>query len=501
MTQYSLSEVYSVLGLPPEERTFKPVNGVTADSSRVRPGWVFCAFKGSSADGHTFIPEAIRNGAVAVVCDRNWQPPASKGSGLSVPLIKVAQPRQALSNIAAWLAGNPSQNLMVCGITGTNGKTTTNWMIFNALAFLGMKCLRIGTLGISSSEGWSEAGELTTPDPERLQACLRQAVDSGHQACVMEVSSHSLDQRRADSVHFDCAVFTNLTRDHLDYHAGMEQYFAAKLRLFNILASSDKRRKLMLIGIDDEYGRRILEQDFGAEIECVTFGEDPSATVRIVSYRQSPLGSLVTLGFEGRNFEMESNYIGVHNAQNLAAAFGVCTGLGFDGQHVCEALEALPQVPGRLEAVHRGDFGVYVDYAHTPDALDRALRALRPVCRGKLFVLFGCGGDRDRGKRPIMGEVAAQLADSMIVTSDNPRTEDPEQIIKGIIKGLSREAIQSQTTIEPDRRKAISSAIQMLDQGDVLLIAGKGHEDYQIIGKEKLHFSDQEEVRKVLAGR
>jgi len=452
---------------------------------------VFVAVKGTTSDGHNYIREAFSNGCVLAVVSR---PEALEGrSG-----IFVADTREALSRLSALFSGYAARELVTVGLTGTNGKTTVNWLVCHMLRDLGEKALRIGTLGVEATGVIAVEGNLTTPDPIKLHHHLREAVDGGVRYCVIEASSHALDQRRVDDLCFDVGVFTNLTRDHLDYHADMESYFAAKARLFELMARHEKGLKTAVINLDSPHGRILREKAQGLGLRDFSFGSTKEAVVRLEEFTQEAAGSRARISFGGKTHGVESGLIGAHNGQNLCAAFAVGVALGFEAEKVARALEQAPQVPGRLEAVRGRDVTVFVDYAHTPDALQNALLSIRALSRRNLWVIFGCGGDRDRGKRPEMGKVAVKYADRVVVTSDNPRTEDPQVIIDDILaSGIKPEIVDA------DRRKAIYETISRAGPGDVILLAGKGHENYQIIGGNKRHFSDVEEAGAALrsAGR
>jgi UDP-N-acetylmuramoyl-L-alanyl-D-glutamate--2,6-diaminopimelate ligase len=477
---------------------------IALSSRKVAPGTLFVAISGAKADGHAFLADAAARGAVAAVVQRDFS--RSDAIPDRFPLLRVGNTKVALSLLSSARFQEPSSKLRTIGITGTNGKTTSNWLVFHLLNRLGHPSLRIGTLGTGFGEEMTAEGALTTPDAVDLHRLMAEAVTRKLKSCVMEVSSHALDQSRADHVEFDVAAFTNLTRDHLDYHGSMESYFRAKKQLFELLAASPKRTRVAVIGIDDPYGLELaqaLKKD--ARLEVLTFGFDGScvdsgsinsdSAIRISDYREDIGGSRLTLKFRGEQFAITSAFIGRHNAHNLATAFGCVVGLGIEPRLVAEQLASLPQVPGRLERVRDADPSVYVDYAHTPDALEKALSSLKEITPGKLWAVFGCGGDRDGGKRPLMADVAAALADRVVVTSDNPRTENPDAIIAQILSGKSGSLIRESGIVEADRREAIQKTLRAAGPGDVVLIAGKGHEDYQIIGTTKHHFSDQEEVR------
>jgi UDP-N-acetylmuramoyl-L-alanyl-D-glutamate--2,6-diaminopimelate ligase len=459
-------------------------------SARSNPGildpWIFVAIQGTKVDGHDFIEEAIRNGATLII--------AMRPVVASVPVIVVKDTRAALSKLVSRFYGNPSDELQVIGITGTNGKTTTNWLIHYALNLIGARSVRIGTLGFAlpgaAAEIEGETG-LTTPDAETLQGVLRWGINNGAKGAVLEVSSHALSQHRAADLEFDVAVFTNLTRDHLDFHETEENYKEAKWRLFELLEKSKKRTRVGVINIDDAVGREFHQRALKLHgVRVITFGRGVDATLRILLESQSFDGSRIKYSFNGANFEVEGRFIGAHNAENIAATLGALLGLGYPLSGILAAIKDLPAVPGRLEPVNLSpNFGVFVDYAHTPDALMRVLNALRPLTPGKLSVLFGCGGNRDKGKRPLMRKIATDLADRVIVTSDNPRLESPADIISDIMAGAASSELQK-TITEIDRRLGIRRAIEELRKGDVLLVAGKGHEDYQIVGDVKYPFLD-----------
>jgi UDP-N-acetylmuramoyl-L-alanyl-D-glutamate--2,6-diaminopimelate ligase len=464
------------------------VSAVVASSAAVAPGGLFVAVSGTKADGHSFVADAFSRGATAAVVER----PEVLGTR---PGIVVANSRQALSALAGLFADTPALKMKVVALTGTNGKTTTNWLIYNALEKLGLPSIRIGTIGVYARGVFDLPGELTTPDPISLHHMLAQAHSNGVRGCVIETSSHALDQCRVEDLYPDVAVFSNLTRDHLDYHGSMERYFEAKVHLFTLLCASEKKTRAAVINLDDSHGGTLWGR-YRDRAQDFTYGNSSKARVRIKEFAQSAAqGSVLRLSFDGQDYRINTPLIGLYNGYNLAAAFASCVALGFEGEQVAAALAGLHAAPGRLEAVAGPGFSAYVDYAHTPDALERALEALRPVTPGTLWVVFGCGGDRDRGKRPQMGAIAKRLADRVVVTSDNPRTEEPLSIIREIANGLTG------LTIEPDRARAIEFALSEAKPGDVVLIAGKGHEDYQILGREKIHFSDREVAQRAIDKR
>lgn len=462
------------------------IDKVSARSASCSSGTLFVAVPGVKADGHDFIEDACSRGASCLVVSK-----ASKLNGR--PGLLVPDTRRALSLLAALFAGNPSASMTCIGVTGTNGKTTIHWILFYLLELLGRRPLRIGTLG-AYSQGIIDRNEgLTTPDPVSVQQDIGFAKAHGADCIVMETSSHALDQHRVSDVHFDVGVFTNLTRDHLDYHGDMDSYFQAKLGLFTIIALNGKPVKAAVINIDCPYGRTIPEYE---NFQVLTYGTSPEAAIRVSDLTISSDASTFRLSFKGQSKIVHLSFIGRHNALNIAAAVGACIAIGHSFADIVEALPGVPQVPGRLEHISAQGLDIFVDYAHTPDALENTLMALREVTKERLWVVFGCGGDRDRGKRPQMAEIAARLADEVAVTSDNPRTEDPEKIIADILSSGVKP-----TLVDADRSKAIHEVIRRAGQGDVVLIAGKGHEDYQIIGTVKRHFSDVEEVADALERR
>jgi UDP-N-acetylmuramyl-tripeptide synthetase len=466
-------------------------HALSASSAGVAKGGIFVAIRGNAADGHSFVDDAFARGAgVAVVED----PEVLQGR----PGIVVKNSRLALSRLASYLVGEPSKQMRVIGITGTNGKTTTNWILYHALNALGDGALRIGTLGTEYLGRVSREGTLTSPDPVSLHECMAEALRAGARSCVMETSSHALDQARVEDVAFDIGVFTNLTRDHLDYHKTFEHYFSAKAHLFDLLAAGAKGTKGAVINLDDPHGLRLWERCREVGLRDLSWGRDVRAAFRIVGVEETPHGMEISIRMpEGdRVSTVSAPFIGPHNAENVVAAFAALIGLRHDEARVIQALRVSPQVSGRLERVGEGSPRVFVDYAHTPDALERVLRAVRVSTVGSLWCIFGCGGDRDRGKRPEMGAIAAACADKVVVTSDNPRTESPDAIIDDILaSGISP------TIVNRDRAAAIAEAIALAASQDTIVIAGKGHENYQIVGTTKIYFSDQEEARKGLAAR
>ncbi|HXW07267.1 MAG TPA: UDP-N-acetylmuramoyl-L-alanyl-D-glutamate--2,6-diaminopimelate ligase [Vicinamibacterales bacterium] len=484
--------------VPDGEVAARSVSSVTYDSRQVTPGSVFVALKGQVADGTTFVREAAAHGAVAIVGETAPPP------GTSVPFIQVTDARGALAGLAAAFFEDPSEHILLVGITGTNGKTTTAFLLQAVFEAAGIACGRIGTVGHRVGARELEAAR-TTPEAPELQRMLRDMVSQGSGACAMEVSSHALALRRADFLHFSAGVFTNLTRDHLDFHRDMEDYYVAKRRLFELLPAG----AVGVTNLDDPRGEAFAK----AAPRAVTYAIDAPADVR-----PGPLSlSLDGLAFEVRtprgSLRIASPLVGRPNAYNILAVVATAVGLDLPFSAIEAGIAGLTHVPGRFEIVSdaRDDVRVVVDYAHTDDALRNLLETARALARGRLITVFGCGGDRDRTKRPLMGAVAARLSDLVIITSDNPRSEPPERIVEEIKRGIvvppdraPRGHAGPRSTPHlavVDRRAAIEKAIQEAAAGDLVLIAGKGHEKYQVIGDRVLPFDDVEVARTALDRR
>jgi UDP-N-acetylmuramoyl-L-alanyl-D-glutamate--2,6-diaminopimelate ligase len=453
------------------------VSGLAYSSRSVLPGTLFFCVAGFRADGHDFAPDAVARGAVALVCQRPL--------GLGVPEVIVDDVRAAMGPAAARFYGDPTAELEVIGVTGTNGKTTTAFLVRHLLEAGGRQTGLLGTVKRVVG-GEEEEVERTTPEAIDLQATFRAMLDGGDRACAMEVSSHALELGRVAGIRFACRIFTNLTQDHLDFHETMEAYFAAKRRLFEDAG-------LSVVNVDDEYGRRIA-----AEVECVTFGVEREADYRARDVEFDLMGSRFVCETPHGELELSSPLPGLFNVQNVLGAVAAARSVGVAGEAIAAAMPSFGRVPGRFEPVDEGqDFGVLVDYAHTPEALENVLAAAREVTRGRLHVVFGAGGDRDRGKRPLMGEAARRLADRVLVTSDNPRSEEPEAIVDAIMEGAGPEAER-----ETDRRRAIARAIETAGPGDVVVIAGKGHEQGQEFENgRKEPFDDVTAARAALRAR
>ncbi len=480
------------------------VNGLTYDSRRAGAGQIFFAVTGEQSDGHDFIAEAVRQGAAGFVysCSGDWPRLAAA--------IRVKDVRRALGLWAAHYYRRPSKDLKLIGVTGTNGKTTLTYLIESILKSAALAPGVIGTINYRYGDHAVPAHH-TTPESLDVQELLAQMVGAGVKAVAMEVSSHALAQERVRGLEFDIGVFTNLSRDHLDYHRDMDDYFLAKSRLFtDYLSVSPKVGKAAVIYGDDARGTELSTMARAHGLEVWTYGVDASFDVHPLNISQSVTGLRGKIAARGRTVDIDSPLIGAANLQNILGAVAVGLALGLDAAVVGQGIRQLKVVPGRVEKIDN-DYGVtiLVDYAHTPDALEKVLGAVRPLTQGKLITVFGCGGDRDRGKRPLMGEIAARLSDLVIVTSDNPRTEEPLAILAEIEAGVRKtgmkkfEKASSERgyAMEVDRRAAIRAALSWARAGDAVLIAGKGHEDYQILGAEKIHFDDREVARAEMLAR
>lgn len=467
------------------------VTGLTTNSWACQPGSLFIGMPGTRVDGGNFWSSAIASGAVAALVSQQVKLPDSD----QACVIPVADMHQACAEIASAFYGHPAQQLQLVGVTGTNGKTTITHLIEFLLTQARQPTALMGTL-YTRWPSYQQIAIHTTPFAVELQQQLAAAVAAGCKLGVMEVSSHALAQGRVLGCPFEVAVFTNLTQDHLDYHLNLEDYFNAKALLF----SPAYLKGRAIINLDDPYGQRLIEQLEPNQVwSYSTQDSDADLWTRELVYK--PTGVTGTLQTPQGEITFSSPLVGQFNVANLLAAVGAVLHLSLDLQQVAQTLPQFPGVPGRMEQVQLQpdqDVNVVVDYAHTPDSLENLLRAARPFIQGKMICVFGCGGDRDRTKRPQMGQIAANLADKVVVTSDNPRTEDPKQILTDILTGIP-------TSIEPivqvDRQAAIYTAILQAQPGDGVLIAGKGHEDYQILGTEKIHFDDREEARAALVQR
>lgn len=470
------------------------VAALTDDSRQIKPGTLFVAVKGERVDGHSYVRQAIAAGATALIVQD-----ASIVQDQTVPIVGVRDSRRALGMLAARLLNDPSTHLRMIGVTGTNGKTTTTYL---CKAMLESAKRRVGLIGTVAYEIGPERIEAshTTPGAVELQQLLARMVQSGLDTVVMEVSSHALAMDRTSGCEYDTAVFTNLTQDHLDYHQTMEEYFQAKVRLFTGLTTSGNKSgpKRAIVNADDPWGLRIKE---ACRVPVWTYSLRASSDIRAHDVRLSADGTSFCAVTPSGDCQVESRLVGEHNVYNVLAAIGVGLSEGLSLDAIREGIHTVQNVPGRFERVDAGQsFTIVVDYAHTEDALVRLLTAAQALKTGRIITVFGCGGDRDRGKRPKMGRAATERSDVVILTSDNPRTEDPMTILKEVEAGV-RDVLGSggvRYEVIPDRRTAIETAIREAKPGDMVLIAGKGHEDYQIIGKQKIHFDDREVAREAV---
>ncbi len=470
------------------------------DSRSVRPGSLFFALRGAAVDGHSYIARAIEAGAAGLVIEDDT------GIAAAIPYVKVQDARLAMSLMAAAFYGDPTSRVPMIGITGTNGKTTTTYLIESIMAKAGFPAAVLGTINYRFGETTIPAPH-TTPESVDLQKILRQLVDQGARAVVMEVSSHSLEQHRVDGCRFDVGIFTNLTRDHLDYHHDMESYLASKQRFFSQLLAPDQVKPVRhaVVNMDDPAGRRIAD---ASACRVVTYGivSGTDVSAREVVFSTTGISGILVTPTGEAGFS--SRLVGRFNLYNILGAAAAAHALGVPLDAIRAGIETHGKVEGRLEPVENGrGITILVDYAHTGDALENVLKTIRELASGRIITVFGCGGDRDRGKRPIMGEIAGRYSDLAIITSDNPRTEDPKDIINEIRAGIEPLNLREYALVElvggfdgkgfcsvASRREAIRLGVSLAKQGDILLIAGKGHEDYQIIGKEKFHFDDREEA-------
>jgi len=471
----------------------REVTGLTDDSRRVSTGALFVAVKGVQSDGHRYLGQAVAAGAGALVVESGRVPADTLGS-VGVPVIEVRDSRHVLGVLASRFYGDPSARLRMIGVTGTNGKTTTTYLCKAILEAAGAKVGLIGTVAYLIGEERIPAVH-TTPGAVELQGLFRKMVDAGRDAAVMEVSSHALALDRTAGCLFGTAVFTNLTQDHLDFHADMEAYFQAKLKLFTGLGPQGRA----IVNRDDPYGSRVMA---ATRARVWTYAIDEPADLRAENVSMSLAGVHFTARTPAGTAALHSPLVGRHNVSNILAAVGVGLEQGIALPTIGVGIARLQNVPGRFERVEAGQpFTVIVDYAHTDDALYRLLSTAEAVKTGRIITVFGCGGDRDRGKRPKMGRVAARYSDVVVVTSDNPRTEEPEAIIREVIPGVEaglRETGRGRYVVHADRRAAIEEAVRLAQPSDLVLIAGKGHEDYQVIGTTKYPFDDRVVAREAI---
>ncbi len=460
------------------------IKGISCNSAQVEPGFVFVAIKGNRQDGHKFIKEAIARGAKAIITQKRY-PAVKDNKGVS--FIQAPDTRKALASLASEFYGRPSEKIKVVGITGTNGKTTVSYLIEAVLKEARLNVGVIGTVNYRFKDRVLTAKN-TTPGPAEIQPMLAQMLKEGLGYAILEVSSHALDQERTARIDFHSAIFTNLTQDHLDYHLNLENYFQAKAKLFKNLKSGS----FCVINEDDACGRKLKGL---TRARIITYGIDAEADV---------VASGIKLGISQTEFQvkagqvcldLKARLVGRHNVYNILACIAWAIEEGLEPQVIKSAIEKFSFVPGRLERIDSAaDFSVFVDYAHTPDALNNVISFLRQISSGRIIVVFGCGGERDKSKRPKMGRVVTELADYAIITNDNPRSENPEEIINAIRSGISKNNYR----VIPDRREAIRQALSIAGSGDVVLIAGKGHEDYQILKNKTVPFDDRQVTRECL---
>ncbi len=484
------------------------IGGLAYDSRKVRQGDVFFAVPGINADGHDYVDQAVKQGAVAVVAERRVTVPPE------VTWIRVQNVRRTMGQWAGAFYDHPSRNMVLVGVTGTNGKTTVTYLLESIFGAAGIPCGVIGTINYRFQDQIFPA-PYTTPESVDLQRLLAEMAQAGVQSMGMEVSSHALEMERVRGIDFDGALFTNLSHDHLDFHGDMERYFISKSRLFtDYLTESSKAKKFAVIHGADPRGPEILEKVCGSGIEVLSYGCSREWDVHPVELKNDLNGIRGRIRVKGQDLDFSTSLMGTPNLENILGAVGVGFALDIPIEMIAKGIARLDLVPGRLERISNTlGLTVLVDYAHTPDALEKVLQALGPMSGGRLITLFGCGGDRDRGKRPVMGEIAARNSDLVVLTSDNPRTEDPMQILEEVEEGIQRAGLKKHLGsaspiaalgrekgywVEPDRRVSIRLALSLAHAGDLILIAGKGHEDYQILGKRRIHFDDREVVREEL---
>ncbi len=492
-----ISEIANAIGAELSGDGSADVRDVTHDSRAARAGTLFVAIKGETTDGHRFIDDVLRRGAAGIISEFD-APVEFTGAWL-----KVSDARSALARAAAAVYGDPSKQLELIGITGTNGKTTTTYLCFALAEAAGKKPAMLTTVEYRIGDE-SEEAVRTTPEASDTNKFLREAVDAGCTVSVMEASSQAIDLHRCDGLHFKIAIFTNLTRDHLDYHGSMENYFAAKKKLFD--GSLGERPARSIINIDDEWGKKLAQDltESGQRVITTSLQAQPpasadgaNATFTAADIDVSLVnGTNFTLQTPNGTFDITSPLVGRPHVYNMLSATAAAFELGFPIEAIRKGLSTCIGAPGRFERVaHDADFAVIVDYAHTDDALLNTLETARDLAKGRIITVFGCGGDRDKSKRAPMGEIAGRFSDVVIVTSDNPRKEDPLKIISEIEVGLKDKNYE----VIPDRREAIKRAVSIAKKDDVIIIAGKGHETYQIVGPDKFHFDDREVAREALA--
>jgi UDP-N-acetylmuramoyl-L-alanyl-D-glutamate--2,6-diaminopimelate ligase len=502
----ALLEGIDILGMTGSGDNGMDVTSLCYNSRQCSSDSLFVAVTGLKADGHDYIADAVRRGAKVVVCEREVQ------TAPEITQVRVKNGRRTLGLLAKKFYADPSAELVAVGVVGTNGKTTITYILESIFSAAGFHCGVLGTVNYRYADR-TMAAPNTTPESLDLQRILREMIVNGVTHVVAEVSSHAIDLRRIDDCHFDLGIFTNLTQDHLDYHKTMENYYQAKKRFFSEVLPGRKKnhRHSMVVNVDDPWGKRLVRET-GAANRPLTFGIEEDADIRASSFDLSLNGIKAQIAAGPDSFEINSSLIGKFNLSNILAAVSAAIALQIPNEAICRGVETMRAVPGRLEKVSGPNQPqVFVDYAHTDDALRRVLQSLAPFKEGRILTVFGCGGDRDRGKRPLMGKVATNFSDLTILTSDNPRSENPLNIIGDIEVGINSQSVPRGSlealslgmtgrgyVVIPDRREAIEAAIRSARSSDIVLIAGKGHEDYQIIGTNRLHFDDREIAREIL---
>lgn len=483
-----LTEIAAFLGLEIQSGTDQEITGIQYNSQKVEPGNIFVCIQGEKTDGHRYIADAIHRGAVAILAAH-----AIENLPENVSLLVASNTRLALASLANMWYQFPDRKMRIIGVTGTNGKTTTTHLIKWVLEQQGFSTGLVGTIHNVAGK-LDVPGTNTTPESLELFALFDEMRKSGCQYGVMEVSSHALKQGRVSACRFAAGVFTNLTQDHLDYHQTFEDYLYSKTKLFAMLKRSDSFFAYGVVNIDDNAAGSFVN---AAKVPVFTYGIEEDADVRAKDFVLTAGGTEFTVVYQGKEFLAKIPLIGKFNIYNALAAISVLLAEGIAMENILQSLATVPQVPGRFELVDCGqDFAVVVDYAHTPDGLENVLSTAKEITSGRIISVFGCGGDRDRTKRPIMGEIGGKYSDFSILTSDNPRTEDPFFILGQVEEGIKK--VSEQYIVEENRGKAIEKAIQMAQKGDLIMIAGKGHENYQLVNGKTLHFDDREEAKKYL---
>jgi len=463
------------------------IKGIAISSKEVKDGYIFFAIKGEKTDGNLYIDEAIKNGAKVVISENEIK-------NKKIIHLKTSDILKTLSTVSKNFYSNPSSKMKVIGVTGTKGKTTVTTIIYNILNNLSINTGLIGTINYRTHNKIISDAQNTTPLPHMLHRLLSLMYENKDKCVVLEVSSHALKLKRVDDLEFDTAGFTNLYSDHMDFHKTRDDYINSKAKFFEILESSPKKEKTAVLNLDDEFYKVVIPKIKKAKI--VTYSLKNNADIMAHNIELNPNYSIFELSIYGKRSKVKTHLIGLHNVYNILAAIACISNIVEDHQKIVSIIEKIKTIPGRLEKIEsKKGFYVFVDYAHTHDSLKEVLITLKSIPHKKIITVFGCGGDRDKTKRPLMGKVAEDYSNHVILTNDNPRTEDPLNIISDIEKGFTN---KNKYIIEPDREKAIKKAIEMADEGDIILVAGKGHEDYQIIGNQKIHFSDKEVILKYL---